>query len=254
MIRPIAALLLAGCLVLPMWAQEPAPGAPLAQTPTAPDQAPAGQMPATAPPAAQTSGTRSAPFPPDRFREFSAIQVSGMLPGEDWEGHVYRSGDLMRMQAVTGGKSQYFVDDLVKGTSYGLSTGGCAKLPYLYSRTYPFLMTGPTYTYEVIPVGEDTVNGHHCHVEDVTVRAAKLANPAHFRVYEADDLQGFPIKIVNQQKKIRQWVIEYKNVVLGPQDPTLFVVPRDCQDLKNVPIHPGGSPAKPKEAPGDKPN
>ncbi len=254
MIRPIAALLFACCLALSVWAQEPPSPASPAQTKAVPDQAPAGQIPATAPPAAQTSGTGSHQFPPDRFREFSAIQTSGFLPGEDWDGYVYRSGDLMRMQAVTGGKSQYFVDDLVKVTSYGLSTGGCAKLPYLYSRTYPFFMTGPAFTYEIVPVGEEMVNGHHCHVEDVTVRSAKQANPAHFRLYEADDLQGFPIKIVSQQKKIRQWVIEYKNVVLGPQDPTLFVVPRECQNLKNVPIHPGAPGTKPKKAPGDKPN
>lgn len=253
MIRPIAALLFACCLALSVGAQEPQSPASPAQTPAVPNQAPAGQIPATAPPAGQTSGAASKQFPPDRFREFSAIQNGGILPGEDWDGYIYRSGDLMRMQAVTGGKSQYFVDDLVKVTNYGLSTGGCAKLPYLYSRTYPFLMTGPSYTFEIVPVGEDTVNGHHCHVEDVTVHNKKFANPAHFRLYEADDLQGFPIKIVNQQKKIRQWVIEYKNVVLGPQDPTLFVVPRDCQDLKNIPINRGNSGAKPKNAPADKP-
>jgi hypothetical protein len=254
MIRPIAALLFACCLTLPVWAQEPPSPASPPQTPAVPDQAPAaGQTPATAPPAAQTPGAASTQFPLDRFREFSAIQTSGMTPGSDWDGYVYRSGDWMRMQAVNGGKTQYFVDDLVKGTSYGLSLGGCAKLTLLYSRTFPWFMSGPGYTYERVPVGEDTVDSHHVHVEDITIRSPKFTNPAHFRLYEADDLQGFPIKIVNQQKKIRQWVIQYKNVVLGPQDPTLFVVPRECQDLKNIPVHPSSSGATPKKAPGDNP-
>ncbi len=158
------------------------------------------------------------------------------------------------MQAVNAGKTQYFVDDLAKGTSYGLSLGGCAKLPYLYSRTYPFFISGPKYTYERVAVGEDTVDGHHCHVEDITIRAPKLPNPAHFRLYEADDLEGFPIKIVNRQKKVRQWVIHYKNVVLSPQDPTLFVVPRDCQNLGDlVKKQPSGPGAKPKGVPADNP-
>jgi hypothetical protein len=255
MIRPFAALLLAGCLSLPVWAQEQAPGASPTQTPAAPDQTPGVQLPAAeAQPAGQTSVSGSTQFPWDRFREFSAIQTEGMTPGSDWDGYVYRSGDWMRMQAVQAGKTQYFVDDLVKGTSYGLSLGGCARLPYLYSRTYPFFMSGPGYTYERVPVGEDTVDGHHCHVEDITVHNRKLTNSPHFRLYEADDLEGFPIKIVNQQKKVRQWVIHYKNVVLGPQDPTLFVVPRDCQSLTDlIKKRPSGAGAKPKSAPDDKP-
>jgi hypothetical protein len=159
------------------------------------------------------------------------------------------------MQAVPQGKTHYFVDDLVKRISYGLSLGGCARLSLLYSRTFPWFMTGPGYTYERVAVGEDTVDGHHCHVEDITVRSPKFTNPAHFRLYEADDLEGFPIKIVNQQEKVRQWIIHYKNVVLGPLDPTLFVVPRDCQSLSGMgPVHPSAGPgAKPKNPPADKP-
>ncbi|MGC2246885.1 MAG: DUF4412 domain-containing protein [Terriglobales bacterium] len=176
------------------------------------------------------------------------------MPGQDEDGHIYRSGDLMRMQAVNSGPTQYFVDDLVKRTSYGLSLGGCAKLGFLYSRTFPFFMSGPGFTYERVPVGEDTVNGHHVHVEDITVHSKKFTNPAHFRLYEADDLEGFPIKIVNQQAKVRQWVIEYKDVRLGPQDSTLFTVPRDCQSLEGTkPVHPAAPGAKPKTAPADKP-
>jgi hypothetical protein len=248
MIRPIAALLFAGCLTLQVWAQEPSPASPT-QTPVAPDQAPA------AAPAGQSAGSESTQFPLDKFREFSAIVNGGVMPGQDVDGFIYRSGDLMRMQAVNSGPTQYFVDDLVKGTSYGLSLGGCAKLHLLYSRTYPFFMTGPAYTYERVAVGEDTVDGHHVHVEDITVRSKKFSHPAHFRLYEADDLQGFPIKIVNQQEKARRWVIEYKNVVLGPQDSTLFTVPRACQDLTGlVPAHPGAPGAKPKSPPAAKPN
>ncbi len=252
MIRPIAALLFAGCLTFQVWAQEP-PAAP-AQTPAVPDQAPADQTPgAAAAPAGQTSGG-STQFPLDRFREFSAIQTGGVLPGQDWDGHIYRSGDWMRMEAANSGPTQYFVDNLAKGTSYGLSLGGCAKLTLLFSRTYPWFMSGPGYTYERVAAGEDTVDGHHVHVEDITVHNKKFAHPARFRLYEADDLEGFPVKIVNQQKEIRQWVIQYKNIVLGPQDPTLFTVPRDCQKVTGLgPVHPPSAGAKPKDAPADKP-
>jgi hypothetical protein len=253
MIRPIAALLFAGCLTLQVWAQVPLPPASPAQTPAVPAQAPAGQIPAAAAqPAGQTSAPESTQFPLDRFQEFSAIQTGDVVPGGDWDGYIYRSGNWMRIQAVHAGKTHYFVDDLAKGTSYGLSVAGCAKLPYLYSRTYPFFMSGPGYTYERVAVGEETVDGHHCRVEDITVHAPKHPTPAHFRLYEAEDLQGFPIKIVNQQEKVRRWIIQYKNVVLGPQDPTLFVVPNSCQSLTDLNPLPTGPAAKPKKAPGDK--
>lgn len=252
MIRAITALLFAACLTLPGWAQASS-GSPT-QTPAASDQAPAGQShDAATQPAEKTSASESTQFPLDKFREFSAIQTEGMLPGSDWDGYVYRSGDWMRMQSADQGPTQYYVDNLPKGLSYGLSLGGCAKLPYLYSRTFPFFMSGPGYKYERVPVGEETVDGHHCHVEDITIRNPKFSNPAHFRLYEADDLEGFPIKIVNQQKGIRQWVVHYKDVRLGPQDSTLFTVPRTCQDLAVKNMRAPNSGAKPKNPPSDKP-
>lgn len=253
MIRFIAALLLTGCFTLQVRAQE-SPASPT-QVPAAPAQTPSAQAPATEPaPAGQAAASESTQFPFDQFQEFSAIETGGILPGSDWDGYVYRSGNLMRMQAVNAGKTNYFVDDLAKEENYGLSVAGCAKLPSLYSRTYPFFMSGPGYTYERIAVGEETVDGHHCRVEDITIHAAKHPNPAHFRIYQAEDLQGFPIKIENRQEKVRRWVIHYKNVVLGPQDPTLFVVPNKCSSLdklKGMQGVPSG--AKPKNAPGDKP-
>jgi hypothetical protein len=253
MIRPIAALLFASCLALQVWAQVP-PASP-AQTPAVPAQAPAGQIPAAAAqPAGQASASESTQFPLDRFQEFSAIQTGGILPGSDWDGYIYRSGNWMRMQAVHQGKTQYFVSDLAKGTSYGLSVTGCARLPYLFSRTYPFFMSGPGYMYERVAVGEETVDGHHCRVEDITVHVPKHPIPARFRLYEAEDLQGFPIKIESRQEKVLRWTIHYKNVVLGPQDPTLFVVPNSCVSLTDLkPLQPAGPAAKPKKAPGDKP-
>src|SRR5580700_4391361 len=99
MIRPIAALLFAGCLTLQVWAQEPSPSSPT-QTPAAADQAPAAGQPA-----GQTSASGSTEFPLDKFREFSAIENGGVLPGSDWDGHIYRSGDWMRMQAINAGKT-----------------------------------------------------------------------------------------------------------------------------------------------------
>jgi hypothetical protein len=58
-----------------------------------------------------------------------------------------------------------------------------------------------------------------------------LANPQKMRLWEAEDLQGFPIKIEFLILGGHGPVIRYKNVVLGEQDPTLFIHPKSCQPL-----------------------
>jgi len=228
MIRSIATLLFAGCLVFQMWAQT-SPATP-AQAP--PPSQPAAQAPAVAPTGTgQPAAASESQFPLDRFQEFSAIETGGILPFSNWEGHVYRSGNFMRMQAVNAGKTHYFINDLKKTRSWGMSAAGCVRLKLLYSRSFPFFLSGPGYSYERIPVGEETVDGHQCKVEDIKVNSPTNPQQLHFRLWEAEDLQGFPVKIENLREHVYHWVIKYKDVVLGPQDPTLFVVPTKCGSL-----------------------
>jgi len=49
------------------------------------------------------------------------------------------------------------------------------------------------------------------------------------RFWEAEDLQGFPIKIEFLRPGGHDAIVRYKNVVFGPQDPTLFIHPKSCQ-------------------------
>jgi hypothetical protein len=167
-------------------------------------------------------------FPLDQFQNFSAIMNGDALPGSDWDGHIYRSGKLMRMQGSATAPN-YFVSDLSKSESHGLAPSGCIKLGHLYSRAFPFSQFGPGYKYERVAMGEETVDGHQCKVEDITITSPKNPIRLKMRLWEAEDLQGFPVKIENRRSEVRHWVINYKDVVLGPQDPTLFVVPNQCQ-------------------------
>jgi hypothetical protein len=233
--RWLAVLLLAGCATLQAWAQAPSgqisteqtPAAePTSQTPQTPDNhaavphSPAEQAAATTP--AQSE------FPLDKFTEFSAIMTGGPVPGHDWEGHIYRSGNLMRMQGPVG---NYFITDLAKQESHGIAPPGCLKISHVYTRSFPFSIPEPGKTFQRVPVGEETVDGHRCRVEDVITTNAKRHNSTHtLRLWEAEDLQGFPIKVETRPEgHTRPMDMLYKNVVLGPQDPTLFIVPNDCQ-------------------------
>lgn len=258
--RLTAALLLAGCATLQGWAQAPSGQRPPEQAPAAeqksadqnhkpeqtPDNHPA--VPASSGEQATTTPPEQSGFPLDQFQEFSAIMTGGVLPMSDWDGYIYRSGKLMRMQRDTPQPS-YFITDLAKQQTHGLAASGCIKLNYPYSRAFPFFLSGPGYKYERVPAGEETVDGHVCRVEDITILAPKHPQPLKIRLWEAEDLQGFPVKIENRRANAARWSIHYKNVVLGPQDPTLFVVPDTCQSSAGF-VRPT---PKPKTAPAGKP-
>jgi len=197
MVRWITLVCFAGCLTLGMWAQtSPSPAGTSApppaptQQPTAPAQTPATtQQPVAPAPASQAPASTEQPnsenkpapretteYPLDKFQQFSALMTGGRVPGSNWEGHVYRSGSLMRIQAPPPARS-YFVVDMAKPEEHGLSISGCLKMPYLHSRTFPFFLSGPGFKYEISPVGEDTVDGHPCRVEDITAHGPK--NPTY---------------------------------------------------------------------------
>jgi hypothetical protein len=86
-----------------------------------------------------------------------------------------------------------------------------------------------------VAAGEEAVDGHSCQVEDITVSSAMLANPQKMRFWEAEDLQGFPVKVEFVLPGGHGPVIRYRNVALGPQDPTLFFHSKSCQSLPQKP-------------------
>ena len=173
----------------------------------------------------------------------------GPLPGLDSDIHIYRSGNLMRMQGLHA-VPNYYVTDLTKQKTHAVSAHTCLAMSTAYVRSFPFFLSGLADKYEIIPIGEETVDGHRCRVEDLKIYRSTRPGARHFRLYEAEDLQGFPIKIENRRTDAYPWVIHYKDVRLEPQDPSLFIVPEKCESdagWKNM-----GAGAKPKTAPPKK--
>lgn len=245
------ALLCAVCFGLCAWAQ-----APQEQTP--PEQAPAAEQKAAdrnhspePPPAVPSApATETTQYPLDQFQNFSAIQNGGPLPSMDVDRYIYRSGKMMRMQGDAS-VPNYYVTDLPKQQSHAVAASGCLQFGAVYTRSFPFSLSGPGFTYERIPVGEETVDGHQCRVEDLKIHNPKNPVVMHFRLYEAEDWQGFPVKIENRREHAYPWVIHYKDVRLGAQDPSLFIFPQQCQTMAGFKkIGPG---SKPKNAQSAKP-
>jgi hypothetical protein len=157
-------------------------------------------------------------------------------PGEGAsQGHIYRSGSHMRMEEP-GGRA-YFLTDLSTGGTYGIAGTGCIHDDHPYFRAIPFYLSGMAdATVTRAPAGKEIVDGHSCQVEDVSVSSPASPNPQRMRFWEAEDLQGFPIKIEFVLPGGRHGpIIHYQNVVLGSQDPTLFFHPKSCQALPHPP-------------------
>lgn len=176
-------------------------------------------------------------YPLDAFPEFSAVMVGSRVePGEGTgEGHIYRSGKLMRMEDP--GKLGYFITDLTTGETYGMSEAGCMHDSHPFIRVFPFDAAAKPDTMVMRTLigkeaGKEAVDGRCCQIENVTVSSPKFANPLLMKFWEAEDLQGFPIKIEFLLPGGHDAIVHYKRVVLGPQDPTLFLHPRFCEHLK----------------------
>lgn len=220
-------ILLFSCLAAPL----------LAQVPRQPDsavQAPASEPMSTGQNAAgQTTAAPSATiYPLDSFPDFSAVMIGSRAePGEGaTQGHIYRLGNRMRMEEP-GGRA-YFITDLNTGETYGILDVSCIHDDHPYIRAIPFHIAGKAdVTVTRASAGKETVDSHSCQIEDITVSSPMFPNPQKMRLWEAEDLQGFPVKIEFVLPGGRGPIIRYKNVVLGAQDPTLFIQPRGCQQL-----------------------
>jgi hypothetical protein len=207
-------LLFVSVVVGAMWAvaQGQTPG----QTP-APSQEPA--APAASQPATPTAGE----FPFDRFPEFSAIMVGSILTGDEREGHIYRLGNLVRTEGGEG--LGYFLTDLTKIESYSLTKMGCTKDTHPYFRAFPFTAPRKTRTMTHVAVGTETIDGHVCKIEEFTFSGGDLTQPMRVKFWEAEDMNGFPIKVTAPTAPA---TILYKDVVVGPLDHSLFIRPDKC--------------------------
>jgi hypothetical protein len=180
--------------------------------------------------------TEKSDFPLDAFTEFSAIMVGSIMEhGEgESEGFIYRSGNMLRMEGPEG--RGYYLTNLNSHETYGISAGPCMHDVHPYYRASPFAASTPGAKIERSAAGKETVNGHSCQIEDVKVTSAKPGSqPLKMRIWEADDLKGFPIKIEVDRAGTTKSIIQYKNVVLARQDPTLFIHPNSCQSLPQKP-------------------
>lgn len=214
-------------LVTTAWSQAPAqPPAPAAGK--ASPQA-AGKASAQAAPASAQTPARN-PF--DAFQHFSAEVSGGPLKWDKMK--IYRSGNKIRAEWDT--EKEVRISDLTKNrASFVRHWPGkpqkCGTLEKLDIATYPFFAyTGSGFKVESAPVGEgakkETADGHSCKVENYTVKTTDggmlIAN---VKLWEAEDLKGFPIRMEISPAATKPFTLSYANVSIEPPDPKLFRLP-----------------------------
>jgi outer membrane lipoprotein-sorting protein len=176
--------------------------------------------------------------PFDSFKQFSATMVTTGAPAHGPQGKgamkVYRSGNNMRVDMVGG--AGYMITELAQGTTYMVMGNGMCMQMTRQGEQNPFA-AAENAQIERASAGSDTVDGHACRVENVTV-TPQNGEPTKMKVWEAQDLKGFPIK-VELQSSHGPMTVEYRNVSFNQPDASMFVHPENC---RQVPMMPSGVP------------
>ena len=177
--------------------------------------------------------------PFDSFKQFSATGVMSGVPTHGRQGpseiKIYRSGDQMR--TTLPGGAGYTIMSLSQHTNYMVMGNGMCMQMAPQGQQNPFAESQNA-TVERSPAGTDTVDGHVCKVENLTV-TSRDGKSTKMKVWEAEDLKSFPIKIEMQSSR-GPVTMEYKDVSFSEPDAALFTHPENCRQMPTIP---GGGPS-----------
>jgi hypothetical protein len=182
----------------------------------------------------------SDPF--ESFQTFSAVLNGGL--GKDHDRHIYRSGHWMRIEFDDAPRISNI---LTKETWVTAQDHRCFKFGVPDSGTYPFgVFRG--YKIDRSPTTQkETVDGHTCSIENVTFTGQNgNETVVRMKLWKADDLQNFPIKIAVDSNG-RHFEANYSKVDLKAPDPKLFQHPVKCEAGPQQAV--GGTTAAPPKTP-----
>ena len=175
--------------------------------------------------------------PFDAIQQFSA-SVSGSPVKWD-KMKVYRSGNQWRAEykyeneiRITNlkGHNGWFIRPLAAA-----KPTKCGRMTLMDASSYPFFSyNGSDFDVERSPVAPtpavelETIDGHSCKVVNYTAKAKDGAGTIKIKLWEAEDLKGFPIKIEMQPSSKPGFTINYTDVSMDRPDPKLFQLPALC--------------------------
>jgi hypothetical protein len=167
---------------------------------------------------------------PWKFPDYSATQVFHSAK-YDISMKVYRSGSSVRVERSAAMATLYVntsnkVYDL---TVYPDGSRQCVAMRPDQAKMMPSpleLLNGTKVKRTLAPAGKEVVEGHMCKVEiaQVTRADGKIIES---KVWEAEDLNGVPVKIESQLPETKVTAI-YRDIVWGSPDKALLAPPNKC--------------------------
>jgi hypothetical protein len=162
------------------------------------------------------------------WQHFSATVTGGPVVRDPMK--IYRSGNLLRADH----EDQIHITNMDDSSSVIISDKKCTKMPMPDGPSYPFdvYKAYDGFKFERLPSEpEETIDGHKCKVESMMyTQEPSEAITIKLKLFEAQDLEGFPIRI-DVLPSIRKTPFTYhlSDVSLAPQDPKLFAKPAKCE-------------------------
>lgn len=168
------------------------------------------------------------------FPDFSAIQILESRKA-NMAMKVYRSGDSVRIER-SGALSTLYMPS--KSRVYNLTTypdhsQQCVAMKPEQAKMLPSpleLLQGSTITRT--DIGSETIDGHPCRIENVMVTQLD-GSKIESKVWEAQDLQGIPVKIESHIGDITLSAV-YRDISQGNPDQALFMVPEKCTPFEKM--------------------
>lgn len=169
-----------------------------------------------------------------RFPNFSATQVF-LTHRADLTMKIYRSGSSVRLER-SGAISTLYVPSSSKVfnlTVYPDHSRQCVAMKPEHAKMLPSpleLVLGRIV--KRTPAGSEVIDGHPSKIEDVVV-VEPDGKTVESRVWEADDLQGIPVKIESHLDGVTLRAT-FRDVAIGPPDELLFRVPDLCTPFEKM--------------------
>jgi len=168
------------------------------------------------------------------FPDFSATQVLESRKA-DMSLKVYRSGTSVRIDRSPALSTLYIPaeKEVYNLTTYPDRSHQCVAMKPEQAKMLPSpleLLEGPEL--KRTDAGTETVEGHPCRIEDVTVTRLD-GKKIESRVWRAQDLQGVPVKIESHVGEFTLTAV-YRDIKLGSPDPGLFTIPEKCTPFEKM--------------------
>lgn len=168
------------------------------------------------------------------FPDFSATQVFESSKA-DMTMKIYRSGSSVRVER-SGALSTLYMPSSSKVynfTTYPDQSRQCVVMKPDQAKMLPSpleLLQGSIL--QRISIGSEILEGHTCKIENVSVTRPDGKTIAS-KVWEAEDLNGIPIRIESRMGDITLAAV-YRDISVSTPDQNLFTIPDKCTPFEKM--------------------